>query len=96
MKSFVMAHGLSTVRNAPRILVSDAGRIVEAGTFDQLVAAGGRFASLARAQFIVTAPTGSQSSGAFAGYRLLKITHNIQCPALNFAGADLACWSLAE
>ena len=50
--TFVIAHRLSTVRKASRILVFDAGRIVEAGTFDELVMAGGRFASLARAQFI--------------------------------------------
>jgi ATP-binding cassette subfamily B protein len=52
--TFVIAHRLSTIRKASRILVFDAGRIVEAGTFDELVAAGGRFASLARAQFIRT------------------------------------------
>lgn len=50
--TFVIAHRLSTVRDASRILVFDAGRIVEAGTFDELVKAGGRFAGLARAQFI--------------------------------------------
>ena len=54
--TFVIAHRLSTVRKASRILVFDAGRIVEEGTFDELVAAGGRFASLARAQFIVAEP----------------------------------------
>ena len=47
---------LSTVRKASRILVFDAGRIVEAGTFDGLVMAGGRFADLARTQFISTDP----------------------------------------
>ena len=50
--TFVIAHRLSTVRNASRILVFDAGRIVEAGTFDELVIAGGRFARLAKTQFI--------------------------------------------
>jgi len=54
--TFVIAHRLSTVRKASRILVFDAGRIVEAGTFDELVMAGGRFASLARAQFIPSEP----------------------------------------
>jgi ATP-binding cassette subfamily B protein len=54
--TFVIAHRLSTVRNASRILVFDAGRIIESGTFDELVAAGGRFAGLARAQFMVTEP----------------------------------------
>jgi len=52
--TFVIAHRLSTVRKASRILVFDAGRIVESGTFDELVAAEGRFAGLARAQFIIT------------------------------------------
>ncbi|HYW63164.1 MAG TPA: glucan ABC transporter ATP-binding protein/ permease [Bradyrhizobium sp.] len=51
--TFVIAHRLSTIRNATRILVFDAGRVIESGTFDQLVAKGGRFAELARAQFMV-------------------------------------------
>ena len=54
--TFVIAHRLSTVRKASRILVFDAGRIVEAGTFDELVQAGGRFASLARTQLISPEP----------------------------------------
>ena len=36
--TFVIAHRLSTVRNATRILVFDHGRIVESGTFDELIA----------------------------------------------------------
>ena len=54
--TFVIAHRLSTVRKASRILVFEAGKIVEAGTFDELVAQGGRLADLARQQFIVTEP----------------------------------------
>lgn len=53
--TFVIAHRLATVRNADRILVFDQGRVVEAGTFDELVAKGGRFAQLARAQFMAGA-----------------------------------------
>jgi ATP-binding cassette, subfamily B, beta-glucan exporter len=53
--TFVIAHRLATVRNATRILVFEYGRIVETGTFDELVAKGGRFAELATAQFL-TAP----------------------------------------
>ena len=49
--SFVIAHRLATVRNATRILVFQQGRIVETGTFDELVQRGGFFAELARAQF---------------------------------------------
>ena len=51
--TFVIAHRLSTIRNATRILVFDNGQVIESGTFDELVAKGGRFADLARAQFMV-------------------------------------------
>ena len=40
--TFVIAHRLSTVRNATRILVFEDGRIVESGTFDELVRTGRR------------------------------------------------------
>jgi ABC-type transport system involved in cytochrome bd biosynthesis fused ATPase/permease subunit len=40
------------VRNANRILVFQAGRIIETGTFDELVRLGGHFAELARSQFM--------------------------------------------
>jgi ATP-binding cassette subfamily B protein len=49
--SFVIAHRLATVRNATRILVFESGRIVETGTFDELVRRGGFFAELVQAQF---------------------------------------------
>jgi ATP-binding cassette subfamily B protein len=51
--TFVIAHRLATVRNADRIFVFDASRIIERGTFDVLVKQGGRFAALAAAQFMV-------------------------------------------
>ncbi len=50
--TFVIAHRLATIRDADRILVFHEGRIVESGTFDDLVAQDGRFADLARAQFM--------------------------------------------
>jgi ATP-binding cassette subfamily B protein len=52
--TFVIAHRLATIRNADRILVFDQGRIIETGSFDELVAKGGRFAELAKAQFMTT------------------------------------------
>ena len=48
--TFVIAHRLSTVRDADRILVFDQGRIVERGTFAELVAADGVFANLVATQ----------------------------------------------
>jgi ATP-binding cassette subfamily B protein len=55
--TFVIAHRLSTVRNATRILVFEHARIVESGTFDELVRQNGVFAGLARAQYLATEAT---------------------------------------
>jgi ATP-binding cassette subfamily B protein/subfamily B ATP-binding cassette protein MsbA len=49
--TFVIAHRLSTVRRADVILVLDDGRLVEHGSFADLVARGGAFARLYRTQF---------------------------------------------
>ena len=49
--SLVIAHRLSTVREADQILVIDEGRIVERGHHDDLLAAGGLYADLYRTQF---------------------------------------------
>ncbi len=51
--TFVIAHRLATIRNADRILVFHEGKIVESGSFDELVKKNGRFAQLAKAQFMV-------------------------------------------
>ena len=49
--SFVIAHRLSTVRDADTILVMEDGRIVEQGDHETLLAAGGAYADLYNAQF---------------------------------------------
>lgn len=49
--SIVIAHRLSTIRAADRILVVEAGRVVESGTHESLLAAGGLYAELYETQF---------------------------------------------
>jgi ABC-type multidrug transport system fused ATPase/permease subunit len=48
----VVAHRLSTIAGADRIVVLDAGRIVEQGTYAELMAGDGPFRALARRQLI--------------------------------------------
>jgi ATP-binding cassette, subfamily B, multidrug efflux pump len=50
--SFIIAHRLSTVRDADLVLVVDKGQIVERGTHDELLALGGRYAELFQRQFL--------------------------------------------
>jgi ATP-binding cassette subfamily B protein len=52
--TFIIAHRLSTVRDADEILVFDGGKIVERGRFDALVAFGGRFSELVATQLAGT------------------------------------------
>jgi ATP-binding cassette subfamily B protein len=58
--TLVVAHRLSTVRRADRILVMDKGRIVEQGTHHQLMAAGGLYHRLVRLRERETAQGGDQ------------------------------------
>lgn len=62
--SLVVAHRLSTVRNASRLLVVDRGRIVEMGTHDELLAKGGVYRRLHDMQFGAT--VGAQRAGVNA------------------------------
>lgn len=49
--SLVIAHRLSTVRDADMILVVEDGRVVQTGTHDELIASGGLYSELYRTQF---------------------------------------------
>lgn len=62
--TFVIAHRLSTIRHATRILVFENGRVIESGTFDELVARSGHFAELARAQFMVQEQAQGKARGS--------------------------------
>ena len=46
----IVAHRLSTIRNCDRIIVMDSGKVVETGSFEELVAKGGLFANLVKRQ----------------------------------------------
>ncbi|MEU6293451.1 ABC transporter ATP-binding protein [Streptomyces sp. NPDC046988] len=59
--SLVIAHRLSTVRDAAQILVIDEGRIAERGTHEELLAGGGLYADVYRTQF---APQKSAAAGS--------------------------------
>jgi ABC-type multidrug transport system fused ATPase/permease subunit len=61
--SFVIAHRLSTIRNADQILVLRAGEIVERGTHDALMQAGGLYSRLARIQNTSTIEEGFERLG---------------------------------
>ncbi len=59
--TLMIAHRLSTVRNADRIYVLEAGRVVEQGSHAQLVRKGGLYARLAKQQSLDDAPVASVS-----------------------------------
>ncbi|GGA80921.1 beta-(1--_2)glucan export ATP-binding/permease protein NdvA [Brucella endophytica] len=60
--TFIIAHRLSTVRNADLVLFLDKGHLIEAGKFDELAAQNGRFASLLRAGGLLAEDTAEKSN----------------------------------
>ena len=59
----VIAHRLSTIRNCDRILVMGQGRIIESGTYEELIAMNGEFADLVARQRLDTDSTESAATG---------------------------------
>ena len=104
--SLVIAHRLSTVRNADQILVVEGGRIVQRGTHTELLARGGLYADLYRTQFADEVPVSpsSRSSrqvrvGASLGVRSVWRSSRQACGELPASGStarfDRAARSLA-
>jgi ABC-type multidrug transport system fused ATPase/permease subunit len=56
--TFVIAHRLSTVRRADHLIVLHEGRVIEAGTHNELLARGGQYARWQRLQTVAPTPTG--------------------------------------
>jgi ATP-binding cassette subfamily B protein len=67
--SFVIAHRLSTIRTADRILVIEKGRILESGTHDALIAAGGHYHALYTQQFQLEREANLFDSNADTSFR---------------------------
>ncbi len=63
--AIVIAHRLSTVKHADRILVMDHGRVIEEGTHDQLMARGGHYAELYNTYFRHQSLDYIEAAGAF-------------------------------
>ena len=64
--TIVISHRFSTVRRADRIVVLEHGEVVEDGSHDQLIAAGGRYATMYRLQAarFQAAPEGDEAAHA--------------------------------
>jgi subfamily B ATP-binding cassette protein MsbA/ATP-binding cassette subfamily B protein AbcA/BmrA len=63
----VVAHRLSTIKNADRVLVLNDGQIVEDGTHEELIARGGMYLDLYQRQFALDQPAGLPDQGIGAG-----------------------------
>ena len=49
---FIIAHSLSTIKNCSKIIYLDKGKIVESGTYEELMALNGKFAAMVKRQLV--------------------------------------------
>jgi ABC-type multidrug transport system fused ATPase/permease subunit len=85
--TFIIAHRLSTVRNADHILVFENGRIVEAGAFAELAAAGGLFSRLvAEGDLCPSVASTELPSASAVGASPEGSRHQEQAPSRNSCG----------
>jgi ATP-binding cassette subfamily B protein len=70
--SFIVAHRLSTIRHADRILVIDKGHVVEWGTHEELLARRGRYFDLYLTQFVGRRAEKAHETGAASGPTLAR------------------------
>ena len=75
--TLVVAHRLSTVRHAHRILVISAGRVVEQGSHDELLARDGAYARLLRTQQMSLAGNGDNGESEEAGAVLAEVREDV-------------------
>ncbi|WP_037081825.1 glucan ABC transporter ATP-binding protein/ permease [Neorhizobium vignae] len=64
--TFIIAHRLSTVRDANKVIFLENGRVAEMGSYEELSASGGRFASLLKASGILTDDEAADPGGSVA------------------------------
>ncbi len=64
--TFIIAHRLSTVRDANKVIFLENGRVAEMGSYDELSESGGRFASLLKASGILTDDEAADHAGSVA------------------------------
>ncbi len=80
--ALVIAHRLSTIREMDRILVLDHGRLLEAGTHAQLLAAGGLYAKLYSLQFAADATCEPSPPNGPASFEDTPLDHPARAPSL--------------